>query len=122
MKLIIAGSRTITDYAILWRGLDAMARNGFDSGEVMEVVSGGARGADKLGERWAGDWEIPVKRFLPDWSKGKTAGMIRNCAMVDYVMPDGALVVLWDGVSKGAAQIADYGRKRGLRVHVERTD
>jgi hypothetical protein len=117
MKLIIAGSRTITDYRVLLHGLDVMETQRL--GIITEIVSGGAKGGDRLGEKWALDSEIPIKRFLPDWSKGKSAGMIRNCAMVEYVMPDGALLCLWDGVSKGAAQIADYARNRGLRVHVE---
>jgi YspA, cpYpsA-related SLOG family len=47
MKLIIAGSRTFTDYQLLCHTL-APERH-----RITEVLHGGARGADQLGFRWA---------------------------------------------------------------------
>lgn len=46
MRTIIAGSRSITDYALIQK---AVSESGF---EITEVVSGGAIGVDRLGERW----------------------------------------------------------------------
>ena len=50
MKIIIAGSRTIKDYELVEA---ACAEYETEFGKITEVVSGGARGVDKLGERWA---------------------------------------------------------------------
>ena len=47
MKLIIAGSRTFTDYQRLCQVLAP------DRHRIAQVITGGARGADQLGYRWA---------------------------------------------------------------------
>ena len=47
MKVIIAGSRGVEDYALVE---EAVKQSGFD---ITEVVSGTARGVDLLGEHWA---------------------------------------------------------------------
>lgn len=115
MKVIIAGGRDITDYQIV---CDAMAA--FPE-EVTEVVSGGAKGADKLGEEWAGNRSIPVKRFIADWAYyGKSAGPHRNREMALYVGDCGALVALWDGKSAGTRNMIQEATRRGLLVCVHR--
>ena len=50
MKLIIAGSRTFLDYDLLAEKLDKILSN---VKEPIEIVCGGANGADGLGERYA---------------------------------------------------------------------
>jgi hypothetical protein len=47
MKLIIAGSRTFTDYQLLCQTLAP------EKHRITQVIIGGARGADRLGIRWA---------------------------------------------------------------------
>jgi hypothetical protein len=103
MKLIIAGSRTIS---ITVEELDALiiAENITD---ITEVVSGCAKGMDKVGINWAVKNNIPVKMFIPDWSVGKAAGHIRNREMGDYA--DQAIVV-YNG-SAGSAGMIDYMKK-----------
>ena len=111
MKTIVAGSREITGFTIVEKAIQ-------DSGfEITELVSGGARGVDRLGEKYAKDHNIPIKQFIPDWDGlGKKAGYVRNAKMADYA---DALVAIWDGVSKGTAgMIADATRK-GLKVYVK---
>lgn len=113
MKTIIAGSRGVTDYNIV---LEAIKQSGF---EITEVVSGTARGVDKLGERYAVENVIPITRFVPDWNKyGKRAGFLRNAEMGDYAE---ALVAVWDGESRGTKQMIDYATKKGLKVFVYET-
>ena len=76
MKLAIIGSRNFTDQSRfdVWM-TDVVELWGMPT----EVVSGGARGADTLGERWAKKNNIPTSIFRPDWIKyGKAAGPIRN--------------------------------------------
>lgn len=93
MKVIIAGSRSITDYEVV---KTAIKKAGFF---IDTVISGGAAGVDKLGEKWAEENLIPVKRFIPDWKKyGKAAGPIRNSDMVKVA---DAAILVWDGSSRG---------------------
>lgn len=110
MKVIIAGSRSISSLGTVE---DAVRRSGFS---ITEVVSGAARGVDRLGEQWAEREGIAVKRFPADWEAyGKSAGFIRNRQMGDYA---DALIAIWDGKSKGTKGMIDYAMKRGLRVFV----
>lgn len=100
MKVIIAGSRDITD---LYLVEDAVLMSKF---EITEVVSGGARGVDKLGEVFANYLSIPVKMFQADWAKfGKSAGHRRNKEMAQY---SDALIAVWDGVSPGTKSMIRY--------------
>ena len=79
MRVIIAGSRFLTDERLVKQAVE-MA--GFD---ITQVVSGGGRGIDTVGEEWARARRIPVKRFMADWEElGKAAGPIRNQQMADY--------------------------------------
>jgi SLOG family YspA-like protein len=73
MKLIIAGSRTFTDYQLLCQTL-APERH-----RITEVIHGGARGADQLGFRWAVRHHVRSRCFAADWTRfGKSAGVRRN--------------------------------------------
>lgn len=93
MKVIIAGSRDVTS---LYLVEDASLMSKFD---ITEVVSGGARGVDRLGEIFAEKNGLPVKVFPADWIRfGKSAGHRRNREMAQYA---DALVAVWDGVSPG---------------------
>lgn len=117
-KIIIAGSRDFDDYLYLEEVMDRLTQN-LDHNDI-EIVCGGARGADSLGDRYAEDKEYPIKYFYPDWdSNGKAAGHIRNRQMGDYSTH---LVAFWDGVSKGTLGMIKYAKKRGLKVRVIRYD
>lgn len=109
MKVIVAGSRGISDPLLV---ANAIRNSGFN---ITGIVSGGARGVDRVGERWAEVHNIQITRFLPDWNRGKAAGIIRNCQMGDYA---DALVAIWDGESKGTKHMIDYMRKLGKPVFV----
>lgn len=114
MRVIIAGSRTIIDLAIVERAIENSDFN------VTEVVSGGARGVDALGEAWARKNGIPVKLFPADWKKhGRSAGMIRNAEMAEYAY---GLIAIWDGKSRGTLHMISCANKRGNDVHIHRTD
>lgn len=108
MKTIIAGSRSITDYETVKQ---AVISSRF---EITEVVSGTARGVDALGERWAIENGIPLKRFPANWSAhGKAAGPMRNQVMADYA---DALVLVWDGRSRGSADMLARAVRGGLKI------
>ena len=106
MKLIIAGTRSFQDYDLLCKILKET-----EIGNIEEIVCGGARGADKLGERYAKEFGYSLKYFYPNWEKyGKSAGIIRNHAMGDYA---DYLLAFWDGTSKGTKDMIDYMKKIG---------
>jgi hypothetical protein len=112
MRVIIAGSRGITDLATVSK---AVSDSGF---AVTQVVSGGARGVDKLGEIWAKNHDIPVKVYPAQWDKyGKSAGYKRNVIMADNA---DALVAVWDGVSRGTGHMINIARDKGLKVYVHK--
>src|SRR5262245_15599194 len=109
-RTIIAGSRCITNCLDLMDALDGCR---FD---ISEVVSGGAEGADKLGERYAKDAGLKLTVVPADWKTyGKSAGPIRNRQMAEYAQ---ALIALWDEESAGTRNMIEEARKRGLLVHV----
>lgn len=118
MRLAIIGSRSFDD----WNTLDTtMARWFKRDGEyvVTEVISGGARGADKLAADWAREVGIKVYEHLPDWDRyGKRAGFIRN----EDIVKDADMVLgFWDGLSKGTANslsIAKRLKKPTLIIYV----
>lgn len=115
-KIIIAGSRSFNDYALLKRKMDNILSN---IEEEIEIVSGTAHGADTLGERYAHENGLRVKRMAAEWAKyGRTAGYIRNKAMAEYVAPDGGCVVFWDGISVGSAMMIDLARKYNLKLRI----
>jgi SLOG family YspA-like protein len=110
MRVIIAGSRSITDFEVVKA---AIKKAGFF---IDTVVSGGAVGVDKLGEKWALENATPIKRFLPDWeTHGKAAGPIRNSEMVKYAE---AAIICWDGISKGSKDTINKMQKAGKQVFV----
>jgi hypothetical protein len=114
MKVVIAGSRNCEDYNLL---LTAVANAGFD---ITAVVSGGAKGADSLGERFAEECGLPVYKFPAHWEQyGRSAGPIRNELMAEF---GDALIALWDGKSRGTKNMIDRATAHGLKIHVEFTD
>jgi hypothetical protein len=112
MRLIIAGSRDITDLGLVRQAV-------LSSGIIPTVIiSGGARGVDSLGEVLAREMDIPIDRHPADWDKhGRSAGYIRNAEMAEVA---DALVAIWDGVSRGTESMINLANKKGLKVYVER--
>jgi hypothetical protein len=114
MKIIIAGSRNFNDYNLLKSSCDNLLTQ-FTN---IEIVSGTARGADKLGERYARERGYDIKQFPANWDKfGKSAGYIRNDEMAQYA---DMLIAFWDGTSKGTKHMIDLANKRGIKVEIVR--
>ena len=111
MKIIIAGSRDFDDYELLRKYCDYVLQNQVN----IEIVSGTARGADQLGERYAKEKGYKITRFPADWSKGKSAGYIRNEEMAKYA---DALIAFWNGMSKGTEHMINLANKYNLKIRV----
>lgn len=112
MKVIIAGSRSFNDYSFLCLKCD----KALSSQTEIEIVSGTANGADKLGEKYAEEKKYPIKRFPADWDKyGKSAGYKRNEEMAKYA---DALICFFDGKSKGSQSMINLATKYKLKTKV----
>ncbi len=94
MKVIISGSRIITDRKLVFETLD---KSKF---EITELISGGARGVDVIGEDWARQKNIPVKTYRPHYEieNPKAAPFIRN---MDMARDGEALIAIWKNESRG---------------------
>ena len=115
MKVIVAGSRNFNDYVTLSKVLD-MALDTIKDKSKIVIVSGKAKGADSLGERYANDKGYKIKEFPADWdAHGKSAGYIRNEEMAKY---SDALIAFWDGTSRGTKHMVDLANKHKLQVRV----
>ena len=112
-RVIIAGTRTYDDYETLKAYADYKLSR---IEEDIEIVSGSARGADALGERYAKEKGYSVKRFPAEWERyGKRAGPRRNEAMAEYA---DALLAYWDGESRGTKNMIELAKASGLKVGV----
>lgn len=115
MKCIIAGSRDFKDYELLKRKCDHFFS--WTNGDI-EIVSGNARGADSLGEKYAKENAMDLKLFPADWEYfGKQSGYIRNKQMAEYA---DALIAFWDGKSRGTKHMIDLAKEYNLYVRVVR--
>ncbi len=113
MKIIIAGGRDFTNYELL-KHFVAECLLGI-VGDI-EIVSGGAKGVDELGELFAFEHKLKLTKFPADWNKyGKSAGPIRNAEMANYA---NMLIAFWDGQSKGTKNMIDCATKKGLVVKI----
>ena len=114
MKLIIAGSRSFRDYQLLCQTLAP------DRHRITQVLTGGARGADQLGFRWALKHHIRSRCFAADWERfGKAAGARRNHQMAQ---PGDVLVAFHVHNSPGTAHMIACMRALGKPVVVIRVD
>jgi hypothetical protein len=112
MKIIIAGGRDFNNYELLKERCDHFFQNQTD----IEIISGNANGADKLGEQYATEKNFPLKIFKAEWNKyGNSAGFIRNTEMSNY---GEALIAFWDGKSKGTSHMIQEAKRKNLKVRI----
>lgn len=107
MKLLIAGSRGITEFAFTELIDD----------DVDTIISGGAKGIDTLAEEYADKHRLSKIILRPAYNiYGKAAPLKRNEEMVR--MADKILIV-WDGKSKGTLHTINYANKLNKTVRIE---
>lgn len=112
MKTIIAGCRDFENYPLLKETVDKFR----ESVAVTEIVSGGAAGADTLGEQYAKENRITLKVFPANWDKhGRAAGPIRNKQMAEYA---DQLIAIWDGQSKGTENMIKTMKEVNKPVYI----
>ena len=111
-QVIIAGSRGFDDYDLLRSKCDAF----FSRRKPTAIICGEARGADKLGRRYAEENGIEVLSYPAEWSRyGRAAGNIRNAEMLKVA---DALVAFWDGRSSGTKHMIEITREKNIPYRV----
>lgn len=99
MKLLIVGSRSISEFDL----------SPYVASDVDTVISGGAGGVDTLAEQYADKHKLSKYIIRPRYELyGRAAPLRRNEEMVD--MAD-AVLIIWDGHSKGTQYTAEYAKK-----------
>ena len=110
MKLAVIGSRGFDNYELVEKVLNDY------KDKVTLLISGGAKGADTLGEQWAKNNNIETLIFPADWIKyGKRAGFVRNN---DIVYSCDLCVAFWDGNSKGTLDSINKAKAMNKEVIV----
>ena len=108
MKLLIVGSRSITNFDL----------SPYIPADVDTVISGGASGIDTLAERYADLHRLSKYIVRPQYNLyGRVAPLKRNEQMVD--MAD-AVLVIWDGRSKGTQYTLKYTQKKNKPITLVR--
>ncbi len=129
MKTIICGCRDFNSHKFFQDNIENIPW------KITEIVSGGARGADAIGEEYADMMGIKLTVFPAKWNDlthddaiirhgkyGKydaKAGFRRNQTMADYAQ---ACICYWDGKSSGSRDMLERAGKAGLQVHIELYD
>ena len=114
-KVIISGSRTFNDYAIVRDACDNILQDKADSHNIL-IVSGTAKGTDRLGEQYAFERGYEILRFPADWQKyGRSAGIIRNKEMA---FAADALIAFWDGKSAGTASMIRFAKEKNMSIRI----
>ena len=104
MKLLIVGSRSITNFDL----------SPYITENVDTVISGGAGGVDSLAEQYADLHRLSKYILRPRYDLyGRAAPLKRNEQMVDIA---DALLVIWDGRSKGTQHTLKYAEKMKKQV------
>lgn len=114
-KVIVAGGRTFDDFRLLCSFLDRVLVEKAKTHKVI-IVSGCARGADQLGERYAKERGYGCILMPADWeTNGNAAGFIRNAEMAKEGC---ALVAFFDGSSKGTKGMIDLALRKHLITRI----
>jgi hypothetical protein len=112
MKILVCGGRDYTGIRKLFTVLNECITN-YPPPNTLEIVQGGAKGADFLAKCWASALGINHTEFPADWKRyGKAAGAVRNQAMLDYG-PD--LVIAFPG-GTGTADMVRRAEAAGIKV------
>lgn len=109
MKILACGSRSWTDRALIAKILTEYPKDSL-------LIHGAAGGADRIAAEEAYKLGMTIKPFPADWSRGRSAGYVRNLQMLDE-RPD-VVLAFWDGSSKGSFHTISMAKKRGILTRV----
>ena len=116
-KLVVAGSRELQDYNIVSNTLDDYIKK-LGNNYSVTILSGTAKGADKLGEKYAKDKGLKLEQYPAQWENfGKAAAVKRNAQMAHIA---DAVIVFWDGQSVGTENMIKCAKSENIPCKVVR--
>lgn len=84
--------------------------------EEITIISGGARGIDKVAEQYAKDKNLKTLILEPDWDNlGKVAGFVRND---DIIKLSDVILAIWDGTSNGTFDVIEKCLKKHKPIYL----
>lgn len=119
IRIIIAGGRDFDDYVYLDKCCRKVCLE--MKSDSIEIISGKALGADRLGEKFANAHNLNLVEFPAEWHKyGVAAGPIRNCEMAKYAKETKAILcAFWDGSSSGTKHMITTAMKNKFdEIHI----
>lgn len=117
MSVIVCGGRDYKDRARVFEVLgEILGYAGHPDCRRLEIIHGGADGADKLADEFADYAGHRTTVFKAEWAKhGKAAGPIRNQQMLDEGKP--SLVIAFPG-GRGTADMVERARKANIPIKI----
>lgn len=112
MKIAIVGGRDFNDYEFLKKEVDKY----IDENKIsnITIISGGAKGADFLAEKFAAEMDFEVIVFKPNYEKyGRGATIVRNTQIIEN---SDIVFAFWDGKSKGSYDSIKKAEKLGKKL------
>lgn len=115
-RVVVAGCRNYDDYREAKEYIDfciSEIKGKYD----LIFVSGGCRGADFLGEKYALENGFKLEIYQADWKRyGKGAGPRRNKEMAekaDYI------ICFWDGGSRGTKSMIEFAKSMNKPIKIK---
>jgi hypothetical protein len=116
MRVLVCGSRDWSDRDAIASALTGLPGEHYE----IEVIHGGARGADRIAAEEAEALGFSTRAFPADWqTHGRRAGILRNLQMLDE-RPN-IVLAFQRGGSRGTQHTIDEARRRGISVEVQAT-
>lgn len=112
VKIAIVGSRNYPELKDVEDYLDNLK----SLLPCMKIITGGARGVDKVAEKWALGCGIQCQIIRPINPNDKLSYLFRN---VEIITKADQVVAFWDGKSRGTKFVIDYCKARGIFIIVK---
>ena len=106
MKIAVIGSRSLALHDI----------KRYFPQDTTEIISGGARGADRYAKKYAEENGIPYIEFLPNYNiYRRSAPLKRN---EEIILSADMTLAFWDGKSRGTLYGMNFCLKVGKKLKV----
>lgn len=118
-KIVIAivGSRTFNNFSKFCNIVDSFVDKYREQYTHIEIISGGARGTDKMASEYAGIRNIPFTEYKGDWVRdGGVAGFVRNSEIVSKC---DKVIAFWNGRSSGTQDTIKKASNKNKLLHIE---
>lgn len=116
-RVVVAGCRDFEDYNIAKEYIDFCISSIKTKYELV-FVSGGCRGADMLGERYAKENGFKIEKYIANWQRyGKSAGPKRNKYMAEI---SDFVICFWDYKSNGTKTMIEYANELSKPIRIKK--